>query len=78
MQWPKEKDERTTNGLQNITQKTKDWAIRTPLSNSKPDKWAIMYWYVYCIILVSFRNFSIWFWNCSDSVVCFILLFISL
>jgi hypothetical protein len=31
IQWPKEKDKRTTNALQNITHKAKDRVTRTPL-----------------------------------------------
>ena len=33
MQWPKERDNKTNNDLQNTTQKTKDRATRTPLSH---------------------------------------------
>jgi hypothetical protein len=31
-QWPKEKDKSTSNDIQNIKQKTKDRATRTPLN----------------------------------------------
>jgi hypothetical protein len=31
MQWEKKKENKTSNDLQNITQKTKDWAPRTSL-----------------------------------------------
>jgi hypothetical protein len=33
IQWPKQKDKRAINDIQNITQKTKDLAIQTPLKN---------------------------------------------
>ena len=31
IQWPKVKDQKTNNDLQNTTQKTNDWATQTPL-----------------------------------------------
>ena len=34
MQWPKEKEKRTNNGVQNTTQKTKHLATRTTLKSS--------------------------------------------
>ena len=33
IQWPKERDNKTNNDLQNTTQKTKDRVTRTPLSH---------------------------------------------
>jgi len=42
----------------------------------KPGKWVIMYLGVKGIDFASFYDFSIWYWNCSYSVVIFVLHFI--
>jgi hypothetical protein len=41
MQWPKEKkaEGHTNNDLQHISQKTKDWATRTPLNTGVERRW---------------------------------------
>ena len=43
---------------------------------AKPVKWTIMYLCVRSIEFMSFYEFEIWFWNCSDSVVIFVFNFI--
>ena len=40
---------------------------------AKPGKWAFIYLCVRGIHFTSFYVFDMWFWNCSDSVVCFFL-----
>jgi len=39
MQWPKEKGQKDNNDLQNTTQKTIDWATRTPLISKGELRW---------------------------------------
>jgi hypothetical protein len=42
------------------------------LKNNKPEQWAVMYLCAMGIDFVSSYDFSIGFWNCSDSVAFFI------
>jgi len=46
---------------------------RTP---TKPGKWDVMYLFVSGIDFASVYYFDIWFWNCFDSVVCFVFHFL--
>jgi hypothetical protein len=45
--------------------------VKSRSGYTKPGKWSVMYLFAKSIDCISFCDFDVWFWNCSDSLICF-------